>query len=1019
MPCMRRALALIANAALLLAASSAVAERLPVRAYTTADGLARDEVSRIRRDSRGFLWIVTPEGLSRFDGHSFTECRPEPGREPAVVTDVLETRGGELIVATYDGPYRVEPDPVIGGGSDRLRLSPLIDGKRGILALHEDAEGTIWCGLFDGLARLRRDGDAWSFEDVALPWPDNASPERRVTVLANDEHGNLWIGSTLGLFRRTPDGRIDWIQLSRRSREHVRDILIDRDGRKWIALSDGLVRIGPAWPVVRPLEIGLERGLAETRLLSLLESADGTIWAGTAYGLGEMPPGASSFRFHTLADGLADDYVADLEEDIAGNIWIATESGGALRLARNGLTSFFEADGVGHARVAQLLEDGDGRLVAVDNFGHLSVFDGQRFAAITPKHGQPRDRMGWGWQQYVVRDRDGRWWIPSVDGLFRFPAVPRVEDLARTRPERIFTKEDGLGANEVFRLFEDSKGDVWIATFENADQVLTRWDRATGRLIPEPLEPLRPRAIPTAFCEDHAGNLWIGLYDGTLLRTRRGRDVEVILPGSPLGLIRAMFVDASGRLWIGADRGGLARIQDPTATSPAVQRMTTADGLSSDAVSCFVADDDGGIWIGTGVGIDRLDVSTGRIEHLGVSDGLANSFVNVAWRDRSGSLWFGTLRGLSRLVTRPDRRSPIPPTWITHVRVAGRAAPISGFGERDAEVIVHRGERPIEIGFTAPSFAVGANMRFQWRLDEVDATWTAPSSQRLVTYEHLVAGTHRLRVRATSSDGSLAGPTAQVAIVVEAAAWRRWWSLALFAVAAALLVRASHGWSVRRIVELERVRTRIASDLHDDIGAGLTQVAILSEVTRRRAEGAPPDVIRALDRIAVVSRELVDSMSDIVWAVDPRREALSDLVHRMRRFSSDVFTAKDIAFTFESRVADDAARLPADLRRQIYLVLKEAVNNAARHSGCSRATVRLERIASPPALLLVVEDDGVGFELDGDITGVGLGSLVTRARAMGGTLDLSSGEGKGTRVSLVVPLERTDWTRWTNWRQHD
>lgn len=1013
MPCACRRPARIAAAILLLAATAALGERLPIRAYTTADGLARDEVSCIRRDSRGFLWIVTPEGLSRFDGHAFTECRPAPGRDAVVVSDVLETRAGDLLVATRSGVDRIEPDPVAAGGSLRLRLSPLIDADRGVLALSEDADGTIWCGLVDGLARLRRDGGTWSLEDVPLPWPGNPYPERRVAALVNDEHGNLWIGSTLGLFRRSPDGKIVWIRLSRRQREHVRDILIDREGRKWIALSDGLLRLGPAWPVVRPLEIGDERGLPVDRFLSLLQSADGTIWAGTAYGLGEMPPAATSFRFLTLDEGLADDYVADLEEDIGGNIWIATESGGALRLARQGLTSFSEADGLGHARVAQLIEDRDGRLVAVDNFGHLSVFDGKRFTAVVPGHGRPADRMGWGWQQYVLRDRDGKWWIPSVDGLYRFPSVRRVEDLAHARPERVFTKTDGLGANEVFRLFEDSGGDVWIATMGNQDQVLTRWDRGSGRLHPELLDPIRPRAVPTAFREDRAGNLWIGLYDGTILRTRQGRHAEAIaLPGSPMGLIRAMFVDDSGRLWIGGDRGGLARIQDPAAASPSILRMTTRDGLSSDAVSCFVADGEGGVWIGTGVGIDRLDDATGRIEHLGVADGLANSFVNVAWSDRAGGLWFGTLRGLSRLVNRPGRRAPLPPTWITHVRVAGRAAPVSGAGEREAEVIVHRGERPIEIGFTAPSFAVGAGMRFQWRLDEVDATWTAPSTQRLVTYEHLAAGTHRLLVRATSSDGALAGPAAQVIIGVAPPAWRRWWFVVLAGLAAALLVRAGHGWSVRRVVELERVRTRIASDLHDDIGAGLTQVAILSEVTRRRAEGAPPDVIRALDRIALVSRELVDSMSDIVWAVDPRREALSDLVHRMRRFASDVFTAKDIAFTFESRVTDADARLPADLRRQIYLVLKEAVNNAARHSGCSRATVRLERIASPPSLLLVVEDDGVGFELDGDITGVGLGSLVTRARAMGGTLDLASGEGRGTRVSLSVPLERTHWMTW-------
>src|SRR5436190_9938179 len=139
----------------------------------------------------------------------------------------------------------------------------------------------------------------------------------------------------------------------------------------------------------------------------------------------------------------------------------------------------------------------------------------------------------------------------------------------------------------------------------------------------------------------------------------------------------------------------------------------------------------------------------------------------------------------------------------------------------------------------------------------------------------------------------------------------------------------AHRSRVHRMLELERVRTRIATDLHDDIGAGLSQVAILSELAQRRAKGAPPEMLHALERIALVSRELVDSMSDIVWAVDPHRDTMGDLVHRMRRFASDVFTARDVAFTFDVNPHDNDVALPADLRRQVYLVFKEAVNNAA------------------------------------------------------------------------------------------
>lgn len=233
------------------------------------------------------------------------------------------------------------------------------------------------------------------------------------------------------------------------------------------------------------------------------------------------------------------------------------------------------------------------------------------------------------------------------------------------------------------------------------------------------------------------------------------------------------------------------------------------------------------------------------------------------------------------------------------------------------------------------------------------------------------------------------------------------WAFALFAgTSVALGSFLLHRSRAKRLLELERIRTRIATDLHDDIGAGLSQVAILAELAQRQGKDAPAETVQSLERIALVSRELVDSMSDIVWAVDPHRDTFGDLAHRMRRFANDVLLARDIELTFEANASDADAEVPADLRRQVYLVFKEAVNNAVQHSGCSRARICLRRATNPERLELIVEDDGIGFELEGPITGVGLGSLVTRARQMGGTLDLSSIEGRGTTVTLIVPLER-------------
>ncbi len=206
---------------------------------------------------------------------------------------------------------------------------------------------------------------------------------------------------------------------------------------------------------------------------------------------------------------------------------------------------------------------------------------------------------------------------------------------------------------------------------------------------------------------------------------------------------------------------------------------------------------------------------------------------------------------------------------------------------------------------------------------------------------------------------------------------------------------------VRRLIELERVRTRIAADLHDDIGSGLSRIAILSEVARHQVSAEAP-VGEPLAVIAGASRDLVDSMSDIVWAINPNKDQLSDLVQRMRRFASDLFTARRIEFNFSAPGEEQALKIGADLRRQVFLIFKEAVNNIARHSGCTKASIEM-RIENK-WLTMKVLDNGPGFDPCRISEGQGLASMRARALSLGGALQIISNQGEGTKVLLKVPL---------------
>ena len=313
-------------------------------------------------------------------------------------------------------------------------------------------------------------------------------------------------------------------------------------------------------------------------------------------------------------------------------------------------------------------------------------------------------------------------------------------------------------------------------------------------------------------------------------------------------------------------------------------------------------------------------------------------------------------------------------------------------------------QNQIEIGYTVLSFGTGGGPKYQYRLEGADAGWSQPSDDRRVTYVTLAPGGYRFLVRAVTADGTVTDP-ATIAFVILRPVWQRPWFVALSLALLGLAVSLVHRARVSRLVAVERMRTRIATDLHDDIGASLSQIAVLAEVMRQRHPGEA-ELHDPLGRIADTSRELIASMSDIVWAINPRRDSLTDVVQRMRRFASDVLTARGIAFSVDAPDGE-RVRLGADVRRHVYLIFKESINNLVRHSGATSA--RIELAIDHGRLVLDVDDDGVGFDAGEAHAGHGLASLRDRALSIGGSLQVDSAPGRGTRLRLEVPLGPSGW----------
>ena len=1030
---------LVVTSLLLFQSSSTIAERLPIKTYTTADGLPRDRVNRVVQDSKGFLWFCTTEGLSRFDGYKFTNYGIDQGLPARQVNDFLESRSGDYWVATDKGLCRFIPDPSPRSRGDesssRKRFAVYYPGEdtgaQLISTIYEDHLGTIWCGTFLGLFRLDKAGDEYTFSFVDIIRSAVAA-DLFVRAITEDRKGSLWVGTESAVYRRRPDGVVERYATEEGfpGTGNGRAIVEGRDGRMWIGTSHGLYRLisepAPRHPIVSRIYTTKD-GLVPGEITALFQASNGKLWVGSLQGISEclLTDHEARIESYTSDNGLSSGGITSISEDRDHNLWIGTFVGGAIRLSTNGFTSYFREDGLAGTSIATIFENRAGEICVVNNSSSINHFIGRRFkttAIATPKG---LSYWGWGWYQTTFQDSAGEWWVPTGQGLIRYPKVDAVEQLSRTRPTAFYTTKNGLPANDIFRLFEDSHGDIWISTLSNPNGVLSRWERVTNSFHRYTPANGIPTSAPTAFCEDASGNIWIGFYLGGLLRYAAGHFTVFGEPeGMPGGLVRGIYRDHQNRLWIATANDGVVRIDDPSIDRPVFITYSTAQGLSSSQATCILEDQWGMIYIGTGRGVDKLNPQTGHVRHYTTEDGLANSFINVGFRQRDGSLWFGTLDGLSRFIPQPDRPVANVPIVITNLLIKGVSFPISELGaENLVGPEVGASDNHIQIDFVGLNVGSGETVRYQFKLEGADSDWSAPSDQRSVNYPNLPSGSYQFLVRALTAGGMASERPASVSFRVLPPIWKRWWFVlsAFFLISIPILaVARSRYYRVKavreaeeavrrsreeRLLELEQVRRRIATDLHDDVGSTLSQIFLLSEVARQRVVGDHADVLEPLTMISSASNEVVSSMSDIVWAINPQKDHLSDLVHRMRRFASDTFAARDIAFYFKAPDTQTDLRLGANLRREVFLIFKECINNLTRHSRCTEAQIEFHIGAE--TLMLRVSDNGKGFDADKRGDGHGLGSMRERANSIGGQFTLESRPGNGTTITLIVPLAPT------------
>lgn len=950
------------------------------RPWQREQGLPQNSVRALAQTSDGYLWLGSDDGLTRFDGVRFVTFGAREGLHGAPVSALHPDRDGGLWVGTVSGG--------LAHWDGTTFATPAADTNfpsQNVTALALDPDGRLFAGTDKGLAILN------NRELVQSPAIKSLG-NRRISALFCDRHNSLWMGvAGVGVFHYDgatiqplgdiPDGL----------RGVLRDphcLLVDHFGRLWIGAGDDsvLCRDGNRWlPTLIP------RNLARSFVNSLIEEADGTVWAGS------VSEGLFGFRQGQplkvdAAHGLLDNSIQSLLVDREGNLWVGA-SAGLDRLRHSNLSVLSQDQGLGYGLVRGLAEVAPGIIwAAKPNDGVYCWSNGDFSRLAVPLLSREADLNS------LLAAADGSVWLGMASGLLHFPnpATPSVADPAAP-----------LDGQDVLSLLESPAKTIWAGTREGE---LWRWRNGKWTAM----SGFQNGHPICALVSDGAAGVWIGT-DGNGVFRFDGRSTVHINKAAGLlsDSIRSLYRDPDGTLWVGAAGGGLSRLRDGR-----VATLTTREGLPDNTISQFLEDDRGRFWLGTSWGIAclrRIDLENSiatksainaqvyrRAEGM-VSEECAGGFSPGGLRTSAGLLWFPTLKGIVVADARAaDAAIPSAPVLVEDVLV-------DGVKKTAEDLRIPPGLRRLEFRYTSPSFIAPERVRFRYRLEGLDADWVEAGGSRTALYSYVPPGRYRFQV-ACNSDGRWEEASTMISLTVLPHIWQEAWFLGLVVILLALsgggAIRMAEKRKMQRRVAqlerervLERERARIAQDLHDDLGSSLTRISLLSGLAREDKENAGQVEVH-INKISQSAAQTLRALDEIVWALRPGSDSLQSLVEYIAHCANEMFEGDGVRCRLDLPADLPSRPLPPEMRHNIFLVVKEALANALKHSGAREVRVKAE--AAEDRLEIIVQDNGKGFDLGTRGTGNGLDNMRRRAYAMGAMIHIESAPRAGATVRLLV-----------------
>jgi signal transduction histidine kinase/ligand-binding sensor domain-containing protein len=939
--------------------------------WTTENGLPQVSVNSICQTRDGFLWLTTFGGLVRYDGlrfQTFTTGNTK-GLRTGRFLQLKEDGDGNLWIGTEGQGVTRYRDGVF---TTFTTENGLPDNE--ILLLDLDPSGALILETQGHI--LRWDGEKF----VDYPHPPS-EPDSR--PLQRTKNGTWYFtNSRLQKFR---DGdlivdfptTLDVPRLFEDSTERVWIAAADKD--LLYTLSDGQLSMHTA-----------KEGFPEIRLGPVLENSAGQMWFGSNIGL-FLLDGQKFTRF-TTDDGLVRGIVNTMYEDREGTLWVGT-TGGLSRLTHRAVTAYSAKDGIAGDNVYPVYQDHTGK-IWIGSWAGMTVYENGVFTKIDAHKNELFTSM--------IEDRHGNMWLGTFSGV-----IPPPGFQGHLPPS--------LRPANIRAIYEDSAGNIWFGTvaglvkFDGKD--FTTYTQKDGFLAKGVL----------AIHEDRSGTLWFGTEAG-LVTFEAGRFTSIAEKyGIPGNIVRTIHEDNDGTLWVGMYDSGIYRFKDGSFT-----HYTTEQGLFDNGAFQIVEDGAQNFWISCNLGIYRVrktemdDLANGKIKEVtsvvyNKRDGMLNSECNGGGQNagllaKDGRIWFPTQEGVAILDPRtiPFNAAP-PPVVIESLVIDTKAV------DRYHEVKLQPDQTSLEVHYSGLSFISPELVKFKYKMEGLDPDWVDAGTRRTAYYSHIPPGSYTFKVLASNRDGVWNEQGASIVVTVLPPFWRTWWFLVLSTVILALIVltlyrrrinmlkrahSAQEAFARQLIESQENERKRIAAELHDSLGQSLVLIknwALLG----LGGMGTKDPAKNKLEEISATATEAIREVREIAYNLGPYQLERLGLRNTIKEMVQKVADSSPIDFHTDIAEIDQCLEREAEI--SFFRIVQEAISNVVKHSGATEAHLAIRTHQN--MLILLIRDNGNGFDPEAVKNGFGLLGMQERIGLMHGELSVLSEIGKGTSIKVTLPCK--------------